>query len=74
MQILSVLNYTVKKESFLTEEEAKGYFIQLLSAIEYCHNLGIAHRDLKPENILITDQNTLKVSGMTHQYISDYHH
>jgi calcium-dependent protein kinase len=26
---------------------------QILSAINYCHNMNIIHRDLKPENILI---------------------
>ena len=29
---------------------------QILSAINYCHNMNIIHRDLKPENILIVDR------------------
>ena len=29
---------------------------QVLSAINYCHNMKIVHRDLKPENILIVDR------------------
>jgi calcium-dependent protein kinase len=29
---------------------------QILSAINYCHNMKIVHRDLKPENILIVDR------------------
>ena len=29
---------------------------QILSAINYCHNMHIVHRDLKPENILITER------------------
>ncbi|KAJ1954592.1 Serine/threonine protein kinase [Linderina pennispora] len=29
-------------------------FLQLVSAIEHCHNNGIYHRDIKPENVLVT--------------------
>ena len=29
---------------------------QILSAINYCHNMKIVHRDLKPENILIVER------------------
>ena len=35
-----------------TEEEAAKIFKQIISAIHYCHNQGIAHRDLKMENVL----------------------
>eukprot|EP00768_Dysnectes_brevis_P001086 gnl/Dysnectes_brevis/1259_a1408_1413.p1 GENE.gnl/Dysnectes_brevis/1259_a1408_1413~~gnl/Dysnectes_brevis/1259_a1408_1413.p1 ORF type:complete len:829 (-),score=278.96 gnl/Dysnectes_brevis/1259_a1408_1413:160-2646(-) len=45
-----------------SEEEARVIFIQLISALGYCHSLGIAHRDLKPENLLITEDDQLRVS------------
>lgn len=39
------------------------YFQQIISALEYCHNLKIIHRDLKPENILIDkNTNSIKIS------------
>ena len=37
------------------------YFRQIISAVEYMDNMGIAHRDLKPENILITEKDEIKL-------------
>ena len=42
----------IESNDLYTEKEACGIIQQVMSAIEYCHNQGIAHRDLKPENIL----------------------
>ncbi|KXZ42321.1 hypothetical protein GPECTOR_162g136 [Gonium pectorale] len=37
----------------LDEDEARYYFRQLVSAVEYCHKNNVAHRDLKLDNTLL---------------------
>ncbi|MQM09686.1 hypothetical protein Taro_042564 [Colocasia esculenta] len=46
----------------LREDEARRYFQQLVSAVDFCHSRGVSHRDLKPENLLLDDKGDLKVS------------
>lgn len=46
----------------MTEQQARPYFIEILLAIEYLHQLGIVYRDLKPENILIDRQGHAKIT------------
>ncbi|XP_058423878.1 serine/threonine-protein kinase MARK2-like [Diceros bicornis minor] len=46
----------------MTEEEARGKFQQLVSALHHCHQRGIVHRDLKPENILLDDDLNIKLT------------
>ncbi|KAI8986904.1 Pkinase-domain-containing protein [Trametes punicea] len=36
----------------------KSVFLQLLDAVQYCHEHGIYHRDLKPDNILTNEDGT----------------
>lgn len=43
-------------------EIARTYFHQLINALEYCHNEGIAHRDLKPANLLLDANLNLKIA------------
>jgi serine/threonine-protein kinase SRK2 len=40
------------------EDEARFFFQQLVSGLEYCHHHGVAHRDLKLENTLIDGSTT----------------
>lgn len=51
----------VDKAGFLKEDEARGIFVQLLSAIGYCHGEGVVHRDLKPDNIILDNHGNVKI-------------
>ncbi|XP_060555823.1 uncharacterized protein LOC132716543 isoform X3 [Ruditapes philippinarum] len=42
-----------QKEGRLLENKARPFFRQLVSAIHFLHERGVAHRDLKMENILL---------------------
>ena len=44
------------------EDEARFFFQQLVSGLEYCHTHGVAHRDLKLENCFLDDDVALKVA------------
>ncbi|KAH9004793.1 kinase-like domain-containing protein, partial [Lactarius hatsudake] len=49
------LHSLIKKVVFFRKDElVKRVFIQIIDALEYCHQRGVYHRDLKPENILVS--------------------
>ncbi|XP_062218255.1 CBL-interacting protein kinase 26-like [Phragmites australis] len=68
-KIYFVLEYVKGGELFnkiskakFSEDVARRYFHQLISAVDYCHSQGVYHRDLKPENLLVDENENLKVS------------
>lgn len=46
----------------LSEGEARRFFQQIISGVEYCHKHMIAHRDLKPENLLLDEHSNVKIA------------
>jgi 5'-AMP-activated protein kinase catalytic alpha subunit len=46
----------------LPPDEARHFFHQIVSGIEYCHHHKIVHRDLKPENLLLDADNNIKIA------------
>eukprot|EP00794_Sanderia_malayensis_P007224 gene7224-8032_t len=55
-----LFDYIVAKEK-LNEDEARRFFRQIISAVAYMHDKGLAHRDLKPENMLLDEVNNVKL-------------
>ena len=52
----------IAQKGMLQESDARHYFKQIISGIDYCHKNLVAHRDLKPENILIDENNNVKIA------------
>ncbi|GER45334.1 protein kinase [Striga asiatica] len=46
----------------LHEEEARMFFQQIISGVEYCHRNMVVHRDLKPENLLLDSKHNVKIA------------
>lgn len=47
------------------DTRCKTMFLQILDAVEACHNLGVYHRDIKPENVLSSKDGK-------HYYLADF--
>lgn len=43
-------------KGYYSEKHAIKIILQILSAVTYLHDIGIAHRDLKPENLLCSGE------------------
>jgi 5'-AMP-activated protein kinase catalytic alpha subunit len=46
----------------LSADEARNFFHQIISGVEYCHFQKIVHRDLKPENLLLDANLNIKIA------------
>ncbi|PKA66206.1 SNF1-related protein kinase catalytic subunit alpha KIN10 [Apostasia shenzhenica] len=56
-----LFDYIVEKGR-LQENEARRFFQQIISGVEYCHRNMVVHRDLKPENLLLDSKSNVKIA------------
>lgn len=59
--LYSLMTRTSKSGNYLHPLEADCFMKQLLNAVKYMHQHGVAHCDLKPENLLFLPTGVLKV-------------
>ncbi|PIK46654.1 5'-AMP-activated protein kinase catalytic subunit alpha-2 [Apostichopus japonicus] len=52
----------IVKHGKIKEFEARRFFQQIISGVDYCHRHMIVHRDLKPENLLLDENLNVKIA------------
>jgi serine/threonine protein kinase len=52
----------IVKHGRLKTPEARRFFQQIISGVDYCHRHMVVHRDLKPENLLLDHKNNVKIA------------
>lgn len=62
----------VARAGRLREDDARHYFRQLISAVDFCHSRGVYHRDLKPENLLLNEAGDLKIADFGLSAIAEH--
>ncbi|EEB10280.1 5'-AMP-activated protein kinase catalytic subunit alpha-2, putative [Pediculus humanus corporis] len=63
--IFMIMEYVSGGELFdyiLKEHEARRFFQQIISGVDYCHRHMVVHRDLKPENLLLDHNLHVKIA------------
>ena len=63
----------VLRQGHLSDVEARHYFAQIASAVEFMHGRGVVHLDLKLENVLLAAGGAAKLCdfGLAHEYERD---
>ncbi|KAJ5201457.1 kinase-like domain-containing protein, partial [Penicillium cinerascens] len=57
------LQREARAKEYLPVEEVDCLGVQILRAVGFLHEWGIAHGDLRPEHVLLTGRSAIKVSG-----------
>ncbi|GFX48367.1 5'-AMP-activated protein kinase catalytic subunit alpha-2 [Trichonephila clavipes] len=52
----------IVKHGKLKEADARRFFQQIISGVDYCHRHMVVHRDLKPENLLLDQHLNVKIA------------
>jgi len=52
----------IVKHGKLKEDDARRFFQQIISGVDYCHRHNVVHRDLKPENLLLDHSLSVKIA------------
>jgi serine/threonine protein kinase len=58
----SDLRRVLRDQGTLSPSEASQLILQLLSALEKVHGMGIVHRDIKPENLLVGSNGEVRLT------------
>lgn len=56
------LLFQLRRQRLFSEDLARVYIAEIVSAVSYLHQNGIVHRDLKPENILLDSEGHVKLA------------
>eukprot|EP00124_Ichthyophonus_hoferi_P003303 Ihof_evm4s279 gene=Ihof_evmTU4s279 len=63
-----------KENPLLTQDQARYYFRDVITGLQYLHKNGIIHRDIKPENLLVSGDGIIKICDFgSAQYVHDQH-
>lgn len=54
----------IENDYGMEEFEARAFMRDVVSALEYMHEMGVVHRDIKPENILVTEEGIGKLCDL----------
>ncbi|KAM3175241.1 protein kinase, AMP-activated, alpha 2 catalytic subunit [Hymenolepis weldensis] len=52
----------IVKSGKISEKDARKFFQQIISGVDYCHRHKVVHRDLKPENLLLDANHNVKIA------------
>jgi len=64
--IFEILYYTHQFHPII----ARTYFVQLMTGLKACHDVGIVHRDIKPQNLLLDCHYQLKIADFGLSFVA----